>query len=244
MEALILAAGKGSRLHPHTDHIPKCLLEVGGKSILDHQLTVLERSGINRVHIVTGNLDQVVQAHLHKHWSHLSIDVIYNPYYEFTNVIGSFWFGIQRIQDDFVYMHADTIFDLAILQRLLAAKSAICLAVQRKPCGEEEMKVYTEGARLRYITKTRSAVEAYGEFLGVAKLDRQVVPYLQQQASSSMRSKQFNLFFEAILQSICDEDLFPIELVDVAQLYWNEIDFIEDLERARTEFGRSDLAHL
>lgn len=244
MEALILAAGQGSRLRPHTDHIPKCLLEVGGKSILDHQLTVLERAGVECVHIVIGNLDTKVRSHLAEHWGHMNLNIIFNPYYEFTNVIGSFWFGIQHVQDDFLYMHADTIYDFAIMQRLLEGSGQISLAVQAKPCGEEEMKVYVEGNRLTQITKTRNPAEAYGEFLGVAKISKRVVPYLQNQATEHMRQKQFNLFFEAILQTICEQNTYAIQLVDVGQLYWNEIDFIEDLERAREEFRRSDLAGL
>lgn len=241
MEAVILAAGQGSRLGPLTDSSPKCLLQVGDRGIIDHQLRVLETFGIRRVHVVTGYMSEVLEQHLQTHYQHFDLNVIFNPYYDLTNVIGSFWLASREIRDEFIYMHADTIFDRSILGRLLGSDGNIALAVDRKPCGDEEMKVYLEDERLRYITKQRNPEQAYGEFIGVARISRAAASYLRDDATTLMRQRRFDQFFEAIIQRILDENALDVSMVDITGSYWQEIDFLEDLEMARGRFGESDL---
>jgi len=78
-EAVIVAAGRGRRLMPLTKTTPKCLLSIGKETILDHQLTLLESIGIEKVILVTGFCSRAIEKHIEKRHSRVKIDICLNP---------------------------------------------------------------------------------------------------------------------------------------------------------------------
>ena len=63
-KAVLLAAGLGTRLRPLTDHTPKCLIEIGGRFLIDYWIDGLERCGVERALLNTHHLRAAVQAHI------------------------------------------------------------------------------------------------------------------------------------------------------------------------------------
>ena len=150
MQAIIMAAGKGSRLGSLTEELPKSLLKIKGKRLLDINIAMLHRYGIWDITIVTGfrdtEFDEATKGIP-------GISLIYNPFYEFTNVIGSYYMGMNRLHDNFIYLHADTICELGIFEELLSSEGDIILPVDTKLCDDEAMKVRLEDGRVVEITK-------------------------------------------------------------------------------------------
>src|SRR5690349_1532881 len=105
MQAIIMAAGKGSRLYPLTKEQPKCLLELGGKTILSHHLDVLANNGITDTVVVTGYKAHKVEEHLE---GRKGVRIVFNPFYEHCNVLGSFWMGMPFLNNEFIFIHGDT----------------------------------------------------------------------------------------------------------------------------------------
>ena len=118
--ALLLAAGTGSRLRPLTLDAPKCLTEVGGKPILGRLVDNLRSQGIKRLVVVTGYLDQCVREFLQKNAPDLQVDYVFNPVYQTTNNVYSLWLARQAIQESFVLIESDLVFEASMLDGMLS----------------------------------------------------------------------------------------------------------------------------
>ena len=92
MRAVILSAGQGSRLLPHTERLPKCLLELGGRSMLEWQLRALESVGIRETVVVTGFMPELVEAELLGCTpTRMRVRSLYNPFYKLADNLASCW---------------------------------------------------------------------------------------------------------------------------------------------------------
>lgn len=233
MQAIIMAAGRGTRLAPLTDDCPKCLLSLGNQSIIEYQLGILNQYGIDDIIIVTGYRTRLLKKKLKDR----NITSVFNPFYETTNVLSSFWFAQDKLNDDFIYLHGDTVFDIHIFERMLEREADIVLPVDFKECAEEEMKVSIENDQITSLSKKLPLEESVGEFIGIAKISNVVLEDLRIITENFMIEKKFDLFFEAAIQGLIDSNQYDITFVKTNGYFWVEIDFVEDYELARKHFS-------
>ena len=101
-----MAAGKGSRLGKYTTDLPKSLLPLDkyGNTLLDYNLTILDRLGIKKILLVTGFNSQLLEKHI---ISNTNVEIIYNPFWNHCNVLGSRYRALNYIDEDFLFLHAD-----------------------------------------------------------------------------------------------------------------------------------------
>ena len=229
MQAIIMAAGKGSRLGDLTKDIPKSLLKINGKTLLEINISMLHQYGIWDITIVTGYQDQKIEKIT---MGVPGIRLVYNPFYEFTNVIGSYFMGMQYIYDDFIYLHADTICEKDIFEDLLKADGDIVLPVDTKPCDEEAMKVRIDDGKIVELTKQMPVEEAAGEFIGIAKIKKTVIHDLNDSVTNVLRDKKYNSYFEGAIQRVLDMREYDVRMLDTAGRSWKEVDFLEDYKEA------------
>ncbi len=229
MQAIIMAAGKGTRLGAFTENTPKCLLRIKGKRLIDINLAVLHRFGIWDITIVTGFQDRKISEAVGEI---PGIRLVYNPFYEFTNVLGSYYMGMKYLHDDFLYLHADTICEAGIFCDLLRNDGDVALPVDGGSCDDEAMKVRLEGGRVAEITKQMPGEKAFGEFVGIAKIRKNVIETLNQAAEELLRGRNFSSYFEAALQKVIDTGKYDFRLIETGGRFWREIDFPEDYEKA------------
>src|SRR5436190_15851809 len=152
MQALILAAGVGNRLADAAGGKPKSYLPLGGETLLTRNLRLLRECGVKESVLVTGHQRERFCADFRDR----DIRQVFNPFYRTTNVLVSVWCGLPWLSGEFIYLHADTVFDPQILRRLVSAPSEpALLAADRKNCAEEEMKYKVDSAgRVFEINKT------------------------------------------------------------------------------------------
>lgn len=234
MQAIIMAAGKGSRLGSLTEDLPKSLLEIKGKRLLDINIAMLHKYGIWDITIVTGFKDE---KFIEATKGIPGITLVYNPFYEFTNVIGSYYMGMKYMHDDFVYLHADTICDTGIFEELLTSEGDVILPVDTKPCDDEAMKVKLTDGRITKITKQMPVSEAAGEFIGIAKINRNVIADLNDCTVGVLRDREFSSYFEGALQRLFDMDKYDVRMIETAGRFWGEVDFLEDYQRAESNIS-------
>lgn len=98
MQAVILAAGTASRLRPLTEHCPKCLLQIGGKTLLERTIEAITGSGINEITVVTGYLKDMIVTFLNEHYPNLTFHFIHNEDYASTNNIFSLWLARTQVE--------------------------------------------------------------------------------------------------------------------------------------------------
>lgn len=236
MQAIIMAAGKGSRLGGLTAGEPKSFVEIKGKKLIEYNLQLLRRFGADEIVIVTGYQCEAFEE-LTKDMK--DVRLIFNPFYEMVNVLGSFYMGMEALHDDFLYLHADTLCEPVIFEKLVKFEADAVLPVEYKQCDEEAMKVRSENGRIVEITKRMPLEAAEGEFIGIASFRREVIPALKTKTKQLMKEKEFSAYFESAVQRLIDEEKFRIEAVSTEGAFWAEIDFMEDYENASARIPES-----
>jgi choline kinase len=239
MQAIIMAAGKGSRLGKITGDKPKSFVEIENRKLIEYNLDMLAKYHINDIIIVTGYKSEEFEELLKER---SNIRFVFNPFYDMTNVLSSFWFGQEYLIDDFIYMHADTLCDTLIFEDLLGAEGDIVLPTEFKECDEEAMKVRLKDDTVFEINKKMNTSDADGEFIGIAKICGKCIPKLKQVTNQLMKEKQFSSFFEVALQEIIDKELCKVTTISINGRFWCEIDFEEDYERAKANISENLLA--
>lgn len=232
MKTVILAAGAGSRLKPLTDHMPKCLLKVGVKCILEMTIENLLATNNSEIIIVTGYLENKIREFIRERFPHLQITYIYNELYASTNNIYSLWLAKDEVLGhDMMMLDSDIVFDERIISKLQNSGYKNCLALKRHEVHDEEIKVKTDAhGCVIEIGKEVNVSQAEGESIGIEIfgiealtelyfiLDRKVVT-----------EKEVNQFYEAAFQELSDNNLF---IVDTTEYFCMEIDTEEDLKIA------------
>jgi choline kinase len=230
MQAIILAAGRGRRIQPLSNDDPKSYLPVAGKRLIDWQIDYYRKLGVSEIIAVVGYRKDRFFA------DYPDLTLVFNPFYETTNVLTSFWFAQNRLREDVLFSHADTIFEEEVLRRLIAAPGDIVLAYDRRRCGAEEMKLTLQGDQVERVTKEMTPSEAAGEFIGLAKLCAPAVQKVMLYAEHFMEQKEFGLYFEAAIQKVINTRQSSVVGADITGLRWTEVDFPEDYELARRLF--------
>jgi len=116
--ALLLAAGTGSRLYPLTRNSPKCLTLVNEKSILERLVIGLKQQGFKRLVIVTGYQENCIREFLGIETEDMDIEYIFSPLYKTTNNIYSLWMAREIINEPFMLIESDLVFDESLLDNM------------------------------------------------------------------------------------------------------------------------------
>lgn len=236
MQAIIMAAGKGSRLGSLTAGKPKSFAEIKGRKLIEYNLKLLEKFHVDEIILVTGYQTEQFEELVK---DRKNIKIAYNPFYEMVNVLGSFYMGMDKLYDDFIYLHADTICEPSIFEKLVKMDADVTLPVDYKTCDDEAMKVRTNNGKVVELTKQMPVELAEGEFIGMASFQRKVLPVLQEKTRQLMKEKAFDVYFESAVQRLVDEEAFDIKAISTDEAFWAEIDFIEDYEKASSEIPES-----
>jgi len=234
MEAVILAAGYGSRLGRVTDDIPKSLITVGGKTLLDRTLKILRKNNVRDIVIVTGYRRDKIKEHLKEKY-YLNIDFVHNHEYDSTNNIYSLYLAKKALSgDDFYIINSDVLFHERIFQYLHASrKKGLVLSVDTtKELTDESMKVVSVGDRLIWISKKIPISIASGEYIGLAKVTKDEHEKLFKSLKHVMKYKGVHVFYEEAFQHMMDTGS-DVTYEATRGLPWIEIDTIEDLQIAR-----------
>lgn len=232
MMAVILAAGLGSRLGYHTAEIPKCMLRVGEKTIIEHTVEVLSSFGLKSFVIVTGHKGRKLRKFLETRFD-LDFSFIHNYVYRETNNIYSFYLGIKDLSEDIYLLNSDVFFHPEIFKSLYLAENNFTLVVEdQKPLGEEEMKVIVKNERIVRISKRIPPSEASGEYIGMAKIPRRDLEVLKDCCEEVMEEEGAGVFYEDAIQRTID---LGNEVLSISTkgLPWVEVDFPHELTVAK-----------
>lgn len=233
MKAVVLAAGQGTRIRSvHGEH-PKCLIEVDGSTILDHQLEALSMAGINDIAIVVGYEKKQIISYLRsKSLINQRIHFIENPAFAITNNIYSLWLALDWLRgDSFVVLNADVIFDSEILQSALRLYAPISMIVD--PLWRDEtMKVIIEEDRVTKMGKNISREEFNGTYIGITVFSKSIQNQFFREMRNLISSGRVNEFFNIAVQQLANKGIF-VGLTSTEGLAWAEIDDPVDLSFAQ-----------
>lgn len=232
MDAIILAAGMGTRLWKGLWGVPKCLVRVRGQTILGRQIASLQAVGVKNIIIVVGYERKLIEDYvLSFHTGNFVF--VNNDRYRETNTIYSLYLASKFINDDFFLLNGDVVFDAAILQRLVDTKKWNGLAIQIGTPDEEAVGVILDGMQILDIDKKLE--RAHGEFIGVSywkyEMGRHLFNSVERICIDESRD---NVFYETAINNMIER--FYISAMNISPHKGIEIDTPEDLEKARTMY--------
>ncbi|MCR5394232.1 MAG: phosphocholine cytidylyltransferase family protein [Bacteroidales bacterium] len=238
MLSLILAAGMASRLRPLTSHTPKCLLEIGGRSLLQRSMDALIANGIDEFVFVTGYLHEQIEDFVARHYGDsIRTTFINNDVYDSTNNIYSLWLARPAVEGkEVLLLDSDLLYDPAIVTRVLASPEADVLTLIRHPLGEEEMKVVVDAqGRITEISKTCQPSAAIGESLGIERMSPAYTRALYRELEPMMTTEGLqNIFYERAFERLIPQG-HTFSVLDVSDLFSCELDTVEDFEKAKKD---------
>ncbi len=248
MKAVIIGAGRGSRLGDRTDHVPKTLVEVVGRPMLDHILDALGAAGFTRKDIVF--VCGYAERELRRRYPDL--EFVRNERWESNNILASLLCARDRFGDGVISTYADIVYEPGVVQRLLKAREDIVLGcdtrwrrryVSRSQHPETDAeKLIAQGRRVTALSRRIPSEQASGEFIGVMKLSARGAAELcaafdrRKALSEGQQYREGRSFERAYLIDLLDEMLENgVEMYreDTAGGYM-EIDTQEDLGLAES----------
>lgn len=235
MKAVILAAGIASRLRPLTDSTPKCLLQVGGRCLLQRAIDGLLQNGFQEFVIVTGYRQQQIVDFLQAQYPSLKVTFIYNEQYESTNNIYSLWLTRPYVdKEDVLLLDSDILFDPQIVAELLQYEKADALALNQHELGEEEIKVIADAEnKVLEISKTCSLSQAIGESIGIEKMSAAYVEALFRELERMITQEGLdNVFYERAFERLIPQG-HSFYALDTTCYFSVELDTVNDFEQAQ-----------
>jgi choline kinase len=237
-KAVILAAGIASRLRPLTDSTPKCLLEVGGKKILERSVDNIIVNGITEIVVVTGYLNHMIEDYLKANYPQVTFTFLHNEKYASTNNIYSLWMCKEVIGDDnILLLDSDIVFEEKIINRLLHSNYDNCLALNNHELGDEEIKVIVnEENEITEISKVCSIQDSIGESIGIELFNQSFLKDLYAEMDVMIEKEGLeNVFYELAFERIIQKGQKVIP-VDTTDLFSMEIDTVEDYNDVKESF--------
>ncbi len=241
MRAVILAAGEGARLRPHTLERPKCLVELAGRSLLAHQLAALRRGGASEVSVVTGYRAEQLEA--------LGLATVHNPRYDSTNMVASLMCAESLLDGsrDVLIAYGDIVYEPRVIEAIAACEAPLSTTVDRSwlrlwslrlddPLSDAETLTLDRQENILELGgKPSSTDEIEGQYMGLIKVRAGAAPeivraYRELDPAGPYDGRdRANMFMTSFLQYLIDH-VRPVRAV-LVDGGWLEVDTARDLER-------------
>lgn len=240
MKAIILSAGQGSRLLPHTQNLPKCLLPVSDEdTMLGWQLRQLAKAGIDEAFVVTGFYADKVETELARYADVINARAVFNPFYKLADNLGSVWLAKHEMISDFILLNGDTLFTAGVVEKLVRnSKEYINVTVSCKNSyDDDDMKVTREGHLLKAISKKLDLKDVNAESIGMIYFQDKGVNIFRRAVELSLYSEAaLKMYYLSVINELSRH--CPVGTVEIGQDQWGEVDFPADLESIREKVAR------
>ena len=235
MKAIILSAGQGSRLGHLVDDRPKCLIDFGGRTLLDRQLDTLAANGIDEVVVVTGFRDDQIEAAIAARTGGPHIRTIFNPFYKVADNLGSLYIARDELTGDCLVWNGDTLVSDSLMARVVAnRRSGICVTIDRKDgYDDDDRKVVTDGeGRLPAIGKRLPMGNVNAESIGLLAFRDGGAEQFSEAIDRAIRTAEgTTIWYLRVIHQIAQKA--DVWTLDIQGEEWGEVDFPPDVESAR-----------
>jgi len=229
VKGIILAAGRGARLNGGHSDMPKCLVTLGGETLLSRNLRLLRDAGVDDVVVVVGCAAETVRRTCQ------GVQFVENARFAQTNSLYSLWLARPLLGEGFLVMNCDVLVHPQLVSDLLTARheDALLLAYrdENTAYGDEEMKVRVRCGRVVDVSKAMDAREADGENVGIAKFGRDGARLLIEEMDALIAAGDHKAWVPRAFKAFADRR--ALHAIGTRGFPWIEIDFPEDYRRAR-----------
>lgn len=229
--ALLLAAGTGSRLTPLTDSTPKCLLAINEISILERLVSSLQDHNFNRLVIVIGHQGECIRDYLGTRKGGMDITYITSSLYKTTNNIYSLWLAREVIDEPFLLVESDLVFDTEMLTDMLSPDRIAVAKIEPWMNGttvtvNEHMEIEA------FHSVTAAPSEDHFKTVNIYSLSSATWRLVRQRLDQYISSNMVNGYYETVFADMVKEGSLSFTPVFFDTSSWYEIDTITDLRAA------------
>ena len=239
MRVIILAAGQGTRLKPLTDDRPKCMVKLNNKPLIEYQLDLFEKNGVEDINVITGYLEEMIEYNV--------IRKFFNPNFNNTNMVYTLFSASILFdgEEDILISYGDIIFNETVYEKITKSTDEINVVIDKNwkdywsarmnnPLNDAEtLKINNEGKIIEIGKKPNSFNDIEGQYIGLIKIRKDVVKnflslYKSLDQSLLYDGKDFdNMYMTSFLQMLADNknDLSPVYIYNG----WLEVDEPTDL---------------
>ena len=242
MKAIILSAGQGSRLGQVTALRPKCLIEFGGRSLLDRQLDALAANGVEEAVVVTGFRDEQIEAAIARRAGGPRVRTVFNPFYKVADNLGSLFIARGELSGDCLVWNGDTLVSEELMARVIEnRRPGICVTIDRKDSYDaDDMKVVVDReGRLHAIGKRLPMRNVNAESIGLLAFRDGGAETFREAIEKAIRSTEgTTIWYLRVIHHIAQKR--DVWTLDINGEEWGEVDFPEDIDRAGELVARWD----
>lgn len=239
MKVIILSAGQGKRLLPLTAKIPKCLLEIQGKTLIEWQIDELHKCGIDQITVVTGYGAEKVDSLLEKRYGRQTIRTHCNLDFAITDNLVSCWKVREEMNEDFILLNGDTLFEATVVKTLLAShETPITVTINHKDSYDaDDMKVSLAETRLINVGKNIPLDKIHGESIGMILFRDDGPMIFRKGLERALKdTKSVHNWYLSVIDAIAQEK--TVLTCSIKGLLWCEVDYAADLKKADTRVAR------
>ncbi len=233
MKAIIFNSGSGSRMEELTKNNPKCMVKLyNGETIFERQLRILSECGIRDFFVTTGPFKEQLENVANK-FKNINITFIDNPKYKETNYIVSMDYAYDYIDDDFLFLHGDLVFNKNLVRKLLNSnEESLCLYNELKKKPEKDFKGRIINNYLKEVSVNIFDDNCYA-FQPLYKLSKKDITLWKEKVREFVNNGKVKVYAENALNEITDKT--NIKAFSYKDDYIDEIDNKEDYERVSNE---------
>ena len=240
--ACLLAAGTGSRLRPLTEAMPKCLTKIDGRPLLERLVACLRDQGFKRLLVVLGHLEEHIRSFLDDCAGELTVEYVHNPLYRTTNNIYSLWLAGAELNESFLLMESDLIFDASLIEGLLHPDR---IAVSRMlPWMNGTTITMDCTGHVASFRNGRAALASDDEYktVNLYSFSRSTWRRIFSRLDRTITDGRLNEYYEVVLKEMVAEGSLSLECVVFDSDYWYEVDTMGDLLGAERMARRTSMS--
>lgn len=211
LQAIILAAGMGTRLKPITESLPKCLVKIGKKTILERQINILNLNGIYDITVITGYKSDLIKKNINSK----SFKIIENKKFKITNTLYSFMLALDNISEDFLCLYGDLVFDPEIIISILNQDNKISLVVDESSIKNDNHSVIIQNNKIKQINLKKNFNDVNSQFIGISKFNASSISLLKNFFNNYDFENNYNDEFITIFDFFISKkiiEIFSLEL--------------------------------
>ena len=237
MQAVILAAGQGTRLAPFTDRSPKCMVEVQGIPLLQYQIEALDAAGVLKTVIVVGHRASQVRKYFGTRFGRVAISYVENRLFDRTNNLYSLWLALQEITGDILLLEGDLLFEPELLTELLETRYENVAVVDRfQPfMNGTVIAVRGDTAEAMVLKKDQGEGFPYGAVVKTVNIykfqhetTRTLMRFLERYVAQGLTDD----YYEIVISRAIEQGSMRLDVLRTEDRAWTEIDTPQDLADA------------
>lgn len=235
--ALLLAAGMGSRLFPLTQNAPKCMTIVNDISILERLVANLKMNGFKRLVVVTGHLQKHIRDFLGTQAGDIKIEYVYSPQYKTTNNIYSLWMARKAINEPFLLLESDLVFDESLLDAMRYPDRIAVAKMQPWMNGTCVTLNKSNHVKAFLADNENSLGDAKYKTVNIYSFSLASWRRIEKRLDKRISDGNVNDYYETIFADMIFDGSLSLYNVSFDGKPWYEIDTLEDLAQAEKLFS-------